>query len=159
MNKCDLTPSTESTQLRTKIDMTRDAANIQGSCWWPGYSVTKNYGGIADSLSVIHHNYPALPPSYPWISTSMPESPYELSVIKGALSWKAPELTGEIDDCVRFVVYRFDSDKSFDLEDASKIVAITPEKTIQIKKPGYYVVTALNRINNESFPSESIRVK
>lgn len=159
MNKCDLTPSAEATQLRTKIDMTREADNIQGSCWWPGYSVTKNYGGVADSLSAIHHNYPALPPVYPWISTSMPDSPYDLHFNKGTLSWSAAESIGDIDDCVRFVVYRFDNDKTLNLEDASKIVAITPDMTLQVKKPGYYVVTALNRINNESFPSESIRVK
>lgn len=139
--------------------MTREADNIQGSCWWPGYSVTKNYGGVADSLSAIHHNYPALPPVYPWISTSMPDSPYDLHFNKGTLSWSAAESIGDIDDCVRFVVYRFDNDKTLNLEDASKIVAITPDMTLQVKKPGYYVVTALNRINNESFPSESIRVK
>ncbi len=159
MNKSDLAPSVEATQLRTKIDMTRAADNIQGSCWWPGYSVTKNFCGVADSLSTIHHSYQALPPAYPWISTAAPESPYDVRYSKGSLSWSADDCNGALNDCVRFVVYRFDNDKSFDLEDASKIVAVTPDKSISVSRPGYYVVTSLNRVNNESFPSDPLRVK
>ena len=159
MNKRDINSSTEATQLKTKIDMTRNAENIQGSCWWPGYSVTKNFGGVSDSLATNHHASPALPPSYPWISTSLPDSPYDLHYDKGSLKWSAADCINSTDDCIRFVVYRFDSDKTIDLEDASKIIAVTPDKTLPVKKPGYYVVTALNRVNNESFPSESVRVK
>lgn len=159
MNKPDLAPSKESSQLRTKIDMTRRADNIQGNCWWPGYAVTENVGGVADSLAAVHHAFPALPPSYPWISTSLPESPYNVKIQGSTLLWDAPAPQGSVDDCIRFVVYRFDSDKTINLEDASKIVAVTPDRRLSVKKPGYYVVTALDRVNNESFPSESVRLK
>ena len=149
----------EKTQLKSKIDMSRDAENIAGSCWWSGYSVTKNYGGIADSLKTIHHSSVALPPSYPWLSSSLPETPFDLSFNDGNLQWSTHQSEGTISDCVRFVVYRFNNDDTFELEDADNIVDVTNANHITVSNPGYYIVTALDRVNNESFPSEPIYIK
>lgn len=158
MNKPDTENSLEKSQLRIKVEQTRMADNIQGNCWWPAYSVTKNVGGIADSLSRHHQSTVALPPAYTWLSASIPDGVSDLKLTDGLLSWSAPTPVGSIDDCVSFVVYRFDDDATFDLEDATKIVSVTREKSLMVSKKGFYVVTALDRVNNESFPSEAVKM-
>lgn len=64
-----------------------------------------------------------------------------------------------MDKAVQYVVYRFDSKKAVDLEDATKIVAITRENHYKLpyengKQKYYYVVTALDRLHNESKPQK-----
>ncbi len=159
MKKSAPAPSRETTQLKAKIDMTRDADKILGNCWWPSTSLTGNFGGIADSLSADRQGTIAIPPSYSWKSTARPESPFDLHALRGSLWWSAPATNGQVNDCVRFVVYRFDNDDSFDLDDASKIVCVTPDNHYKIDKPGYYVVTSLDRVNNESLPTEPLTIK
>ena len=56
MDMPDLPPSKNPTQLDHKIRLTRELPNIQGNCWWPGYMITSNYKGIADSLATNQHN-------------------------------------------------------------------------------------------------------
>lgn len=157
MQKPDLAPSTEKSQLRHKIELTREAPNIQGTCWFPGYSITKNVGGIADSLARDLQNEIALVPAYPWISTAKPAAVSGLASQNGKMTWNAPAPTGSSNDVVRFVVYRL-ADNSRDLRYAT-IVAVTPEKSFAVKTPGTYVITALNRVNNESEPSSAVKIK
>ncbi len=152
MKKPDLAPSTEPTQLRHKINLTRKAENIQGNCWWPAYSVTNNTGGIADELKGEFQSTIALSPAYPWISTTAPAPVSNLKCDKGQLSWEAPAGKGSADDAVKFVVYRFDNDQEIDLDNSEAICAVTWSKTFNADKKGKYVVTALSRVNQESEP-------
>ena len=152
----DLAPSTQKSQLDHKIRLTREAENISGNCWWPGYAVTKNFNGVADSLSTNHQSTIALVPTYPWISDKAPAAVKNLKIKGNQLSWSADAAANKVSDAVKFVVYRFDSDK-IDLDDASAIVAVTRNRNMTVDRDGYYVVTALDRVNNESAPSETVR--
>lgn len=152
----DLAPSTQKSQLDHKIRLTREAENISGNCWWPGYAVTKNFNGVADSLSTNHQSTIALVPTYPWISDKAPAAVKNLKIKGNQLSWSADAAANKVSDPVKFVVYRFDSDK-IDLDDASAIVAVTRNRNMTVDRDGYYVVTALDRVNNESAPSETVR--
>ena len=152
----DLAPSKERSQLRHKIDLTRQAPNIQGTCWFPGYSVTKNVGGIADSLHNDLQSQIALVPSYPWISSQRPAPVASLASSQGRITWSASAPKGVVNDPVRFVVYRL-APNTRDLAEAT-IVAVTPEHNFTVTSPGTYVVTALNRVNNESEPSAAVKI-
>ena len=71
------------------------------------------------------------------------------------LFWTAPKAKNEMDKAVQFVVYRFEKGEKRNLEDPSKIVAITRDTFYKLpyengKKQYYYVVTALDRMQNES---------
>ena len=72
MKFADIGYSTEKSQLRHKINLTRNADNIQGNCWWPGYLITKNTAGVADSLKIDFQATISLVPEYPWISSKRP---------------------------------------------------------------------------------------
>lgn len=155
----DLAPSAEKTQLRHKIELTRKGENIQGNCWWPAYSVTKNIGGIADSLKAEYQSTPALVPAYTWISDEQPAAPQNVSITGDMIRWDAPVAAGKTNDAVKFVVYRFDSDNNLDLDNAENIVDITYSNEYKPQKPGLYVVTSLNRVNNESQPGKPVIVR
>ena len=159
MKHADLAPSTEKTQLRHKIELSRSLPNVQGNCWWPAYAITANVGGVADSLKNDLQSTIALVPSYPWISTKTPDVPAKLKARDGKLTWSADAPKADVNDAVRFVVYRFENGTTPDFENAEAIVAITPDHSFTIAGPGDYYVTALNRVNNESKPSDKVTVK
>ena len=141
-------------ELGQKVAITRADSNIKGNCWWPGYSVTRNYMGVADSLAATHQKHIALVPSYPWLSANRPAPVSNLRVGEGGLiSWEAPAAEGTADDANRFVVYRFDRLDAIDTENAEAIVAVTPTCEYRAERPGVYVITSLSRVNNESEPS------
>jgi len=82
---------------------------------------------------------------------------------KDILFWSVPKGNGWENKAVKYVVYRFGSDEKVDIGDASKIVSITSEcffelpKTVDYGRGGKdtYVVTALDRMNNESSPKKA----
>ncbi len=158
MKKPDLAPSTEPTQLRHKINLTREAKNIGGNCWWPGYSITANHAGVADSLSNDFQSTVALVPTYPWISTTKPAQP-TVKANGRKLSWTVPAATGTPDDAVKFVVYRFEPDAAINLDSADAIEAVIWTTDYEATQPGVYVVTALSRVNQESAPAQAVTVK
>ena len=155
----DIGDSREASQLRHKINLTRADDNIQGNCWWPGYYVTENRGGIADSLMIDFQSTVAIPPAYPWISDKRPDAVRNFKRHSDSLSWDAPRTAGKADDVVKYVVYRFEEDDEIDLENTEAIEAITWKPSFDIEYPGVYVVTALSRVNQESKPSKPIHVK
>ena len=73
------------------------------------------------------------------------------------LMWTEPKAKTEMDKAMRYVVYRFGAKERMDLEDPSKIVAITRDSYLNLPYNGgndtyVYVVTALDRLHNESKP-------
>ncbi|MDE6300240.1 MAG: family 10 glycosylhydrolase [Muribaculaceae bacterium] len=159
MKKPDIGNSGEATQLRHKVELTREADNIQGNCWWPGYSITRNHGGVADSLAIDLQATVALPPLYPWISTTTPSAPKNAVIDGEYLTWQKPATNGTADDAVKFVVYRFEPGDPVNLEDAEAIEGITWDNRWVATDPGVYVVTSLSRVNQESKPTAPVTVK
>lgn len=159
MTKPDIGDSSDPNQLDHKMRLTRQSPSIDGNCWWPAYYVTKNLGGVADSLAAKYQSTIALVPAYEEISDEIPAAVKGLRLDGNKLSWTAPKHKGKISDVVKFVVYRFDLDSDEDYDDPANIMAVTPLDHISIDKPGIYVVTALDRVNNESNPSQRIRKK
>ena len=159
MKHKDLAPSTNPTQLRHKVELSRKLENVQGNCWWPAYSITRNIGGVADSLANDLQSTIALPPTYPWISAEKPAAVTHLKATGRNIEWKSLKPKGTTNDQVRFVVYRFDKGQKPDFEDATAIVTVTQRHEYAATAPGEYYVTALNRVNTESEPSKPLTVK
>ena len=159
MKKPDINGSGEASQLRHKVELTRNADHIQGNCWWPAYDITKNLEGVADSLKIDFQATVALVPTYPWISKNRPNEVKNLAFSGTKLTWEAEKPANSPDDAVKFVVYRFDDDDIIDLENSEAIECVTWSNSFEPEYDGIYVVTALSRVNQESFPSEPIKVK
>lgn len=145
-------------ELYEKVSISRRLEPVGGCCWWPGYDVTANRAGIADSLASVYHAAPALVPPYPWISGKRPAPVGSLRVGGDRLIWKAPALKGSPDDAVKFVVYRFAPGVKPDVSDQRGAVGVTWSPEWPLSQPGTYVVTALSRVNQESAPSAPLTV-
>ena len=71
------------------------------------------------------------------------------------LFWTAPKGKGWQDEAVKYVVYRFGAKEKVNTDDATKIIAITTQPFLKLpydcgKTKYTYVVTALDRLQNES---------
>lgn len=147
-------------ELAEKMKPVRELSNISGNCWWPGYSLTRNSGAVADSLTAVYQCHPALPPACTWLSDSRPDAPFGLSIEPGkTIEWTAALPEGKIGDSVRFAVYRFDSLDDIDINRGENLIAVTPSMSYKAEKPGVYIITAIDRVNNESEPSVPVIIR
>ena len=146
-------------QMDAKMKLQRSLSSIQGSCQWYAAAVVENAGGYRDMLVNNYHKYPAIPPTSPFMDDKAPAKVKKAKVIWTSdgpvLFWKAPNAKSEMDKAVRYVVYRFAKDEKVELNRASKIVAITNDTFYNLPYSGgnikyKYVVTALDRLHNES---------
>ena len=165
------TPDTDSgdaNELAHKIAITRSLPNIQGNCWWPGYSITRNSRGVADSLATKHQSTIALVPSYPWLDHVAPDEVSNLRSAKvngkNILTWKEPATDDPMQKAKAYVVYRFDAKSEIDLNNAAAIQAVTPQCQYIVPEGTprgkyHYVVTVLDRVNNESAIGRAVTVK
>ena len=145
-------------QMEAKFRLQRETLGVDGSCLWYSRLVADNYNDYTRRLQLTYHPYPALQPLMPWIESATPGKVKSIgtsTIAAGTfLHWEAPKATSWRDRPEKYVVYRFASKGKQNLADASAIVAITTRPFVKIadrgaKAPGYYVVTALNRLQSE----------
>lgn len=146
-------------QMPAKFQLQRTLSGVSGSCLWYSAAVVRNEGNYAGALEQYYHRYPALQPLMPWIDKKAPRKVRHLSVRKAPdgnyLFWEAPKEKSEMNKVRNYVVYRFARGEKVNTEDASHILTITPQNILKLPvtdgKTRYtYVVTALNRLQNES---------
>ena len=162
VNAPDANDPTRHQQAR-KMQLQRGLEGVKGSCQWPASAVADNAGGYATALAEDYHCWLALQPRYPFIDKKAPKKVKNLEVIETedglVLCWTAPRYKKEMDRPVKYVVYRFVKGEKVDLDDATKIVGFTQGTFFplgqQVGKTKYtYVVTALDRLHNESKPKK-----
>lgn len=146
-------------QMSAKFGLQRSLRGIQGSCLWYSAAVVRNEGNYATALQKNYHRTPALQPLFPFIDDEAPGKPRKLKTMwmpNGYyLFWTAPKGTREMDMARNYVVYRFEQGERIDLFNPEHIVAITPQTFYRLpyengRKKAVYVVTALDRLQNES---------
>ena len=146
-------------QVFQKYDLQRSLPDVQGSCQWYAKACVDNPQNYTTVLRQQYHPYPALQPQAPWIDNDPPHKARRVKPVWTAdgyiLFWKAPKARKEMDRAIQYVVYRFAKDEAVDIEDPSHIVAITRQNFLRLpyvqgKTEYTYVVTALDRLQNES---------
>lgn len=146
-------------QMPAKFQLQRTLPGVSGSCLWYSAAVVRNEGNYAGALEQYYHRYPALQPLMPWIDKKTPRKVRHLSIRKAPdgnyLFWEAPKEKHEMNKVRNYVVYRFARGEKVNTEDASHILTITPQNILKLpvadgKNRYTYVVTALNRLQNES---------
>ncbi len=146
-------------QLARKMEVQRTYTTVHGSCQWYAATVMDNPGNYWTALQNNYHRYPALQPLFPFLDSKAPSKVRKLKPVWTAdgyiLFWTAPKASHEMDKAVQYVVYRFDKGEKVNINDASKIVTITRGTYYKLpyedgKTKYTYVVTALDRLQNES---------
>lgn len=154
-------------QLPRKMALERAYQTIGGSCQWPASAVVENAGKYRDALVQEYHKYPALVPVFDFMDDKASGKVRKVKKVWTEdgymLFWTAPKAKDEMDRAVQYVVYRFDGKEKVNIDDASHIVAITRNNFYKLpyddgKTKYRYVVTALDRLHNES-KSVSKKVK
>ena len=145
--------------MARKYMLQRTLPGISGSCQWYAAAVCENPGNYQTMLRQVYHNTPALQPKMTWIDSKAPGKPRKAAVVwtedGPILFWTQPKAKTVMDEAVQYVVYRFQKGEKINLEDPSHILCITREQNMPLTYQGgntsyVYIVTALDRIQNES---------
>ena len=146
-------------QLPRKMALQRAYQTIGGSGQWPASAVVENAGKYRDALIAEYHKYPALPPVFDFMDNEAPANVRKMKPVWTEdgyiLFWTAPKYKEEMNRAVQYVVYRFNDKEKVNIDDPSHIVAITRDNFYKLpyedgKTKYRYVVTALDRLHNES---------
>ena len=158
----------ERNQLPRKKQLERTLPGIDGTCWWPGYSLVRNGNGIADSLRNHYQAYPALIPAYTYLHKKTPKDVKSLKaewMPNGYfLHWKQNGDPKNPEKAQYYVIYRFKDGEKTRLDDSSKIVAVTNKTSFLLPyEKGTmkykYVITSVDRFHNETKKGKSKNVK
>jgi uncharacterized lipoprotein YddW (UPF0748 family) len=157
-------------ELPNQIRYLRNNTRVQGSVFFSSNSLTKNFLGFTDSLKQDFYRYPALPPPMLWLDSIPPNVPRSFSVAKIApltvqLKWEAPLPSRDKEPVYGYVIYRFEGDEKINLDDPKNILRVNydtgsvfNDTTVQPGKTYLYVVSAIDRLKNESDRTPSIAV-
>ena len=152
-------------ELPIQIKELRTLNTVQGSFFYSEKSFNGNPLGIQDSLRNHFYRYPALRPIMSWIPGKAPFSPYFVDAYERMnglhLYWADGDTSSRTK---QYVLYRFDESDAINLSDPTKILTIVS----QMDDPQYvdatyvkgriytYVLTALDRLQNESLASDPL---
>jgi uncharacterized lipoprotein YddW (UPF0748 family) len=150
-------------EMPNEIRLIRGNPRAQGSVFFSSQSLTNNKLGFTDSLRLNQYKYPALPPVMLWLDSIAPNAPRNLVVTKMPastqvqLKWEAPLPAKDKEPVYGYVIYRFEGEEKIDISASDHILHIqydaTPffiDATAQRGKTYLYLVTAIDRIKNES---------
>lgn len=146
-------------QMPAKFALHQQLPNVRGTVLWYAKLAVDNMGNYGSMLRNVYWRYPALQPQMPFIDNKAPKKVRKLKPVWTAdgyvLFWTAPRGKGWKDEAAQYVVYRFASKEKVDITDPSKILTITSDTFYRLpyndgKTKYTYVVTALDRLHNES---------
>lgn len=150
-------------QMLIKYDIQRSLPNISGSCQWYAAALVNNPGNYRTVLEQNYHKYPSLNPTMNFIDSKAPKKPrkarIEVRENKIFVVWDAPKAKKEMDKAKKFVVYMFGPNEKIDLNDATKIKAVSHKQHFELVgnlKGHTVVITSLDRMHNES---KSLKIK
>ena len=152
----------EASQFSDQVRHNRQYADVTGSVFFSAKSLKTNMGGSLDSLRLNFYRYPALVPTMPWLDATPPGQPQRLTATPAVgsveLQWEAPAQPTPLDQVRTYVVYRTEGLRLPRTTDPRRILAICQpgaacrytDRTADPKKQYTYVVSATDRLQNES---------
>jgi uncharacterized lipoprotein YddW (UPF0748 family) len=160
-------------EMPRQLKLNRQNPNsIQGSIFFRTGNLIQNVLGIRDSLMQNFYRKPALLPTMSWKPRTVLSTPTNVNVTQNTegvrLTWTRPNTgTAELSKIRGYVIYRFLDNEVVDITKAEAIQFITPNDTTTFidknanasgRRQYTYVVTAFNRLYDESTPSSSASV-
>ena len=146
-------------QQAAKHQLHQELKNVQGSVLWYAKAAVDNIGNYGLMLRNYYWRYPALQPEMDFISKSKPGKPRKVKPVTTSdgqvLCWTAPKGSSWKSQAHLYAVYRFAKGEKVDLDDVTKLVTVTSVPFYRLpyvdgNTQFTYVVTALNRLQNES---------
>ncbi len=158
------------TQIPEQVRYIRNNNRVQGSVYFSSKSFSTVARAAGDSLKNDLYKYPALPPQMPWLDETVPNQPQQLSadaLNDGVhLKWERPLKASDGETASGYVIYRFEEGEKIDVLNAKNILKISFEEftsfidtNVESGKRYNYLVTALDRLKNESDPSGPVGIQ
>jgi uncharacterized lipoprotein YddW (UPF0748 family) len=148
-------------QIERQLQMNKSISAIKGSAYFSAKTLVNNPLNIRQVIHERFYQNPCLPPVSNNDRKNAPEPVYDLKLDKikknYTLSWKfLPE--NKEKEAVKFLVYAFGKGEPKDLNDGSRVFALTGQTQIQLSKKqlkemGSIVIRAVSRNNDLSDPS------
>lgn len=154
-------------QMPAKHQLHRSLPHVQGTVLWYAQAVEDNVGNYGSVLRTAYWKHPALQPLMPFIDGKRPKKPRKVKAVWTRdgyiLFWSVPRGKQWNDVAKQYVVYRFAKGEKVNIEDPSKIVAITSDTFYKLpydkgRNKYTYIVTALDKMSNES-KAKKVKVK
>lgn len=147
-------------EILSQIAEIREKSENPGVVFYSASSFNKISSALSDSLKFSTNRNIAFPPSMPWLDDAAPPAPKLSGEEKSDgmhLNWQIATQEKNL----RYAVYRFHKNESVDLNKTSRIISLIHDKyfvdkTATSKNDFIYVVTALDRLWNESEASNVI---
>ncbi len=146
-------------EIETQIQQVRSTKNVQGSAYYSANAFKKNLCNLNFTFQSDLNPTPALLPLMTWIDNTAPQSP-QVKMTRSRdgkiqLQWTVANPKQE---ALQFAIYRFLTNEKIDISNAVHLIDIVRGETYIDKKAitgtSYkYIVTALDRLHNESLPS------
>ncbi|WP_054956347.1 family 10 glycosylhydrolase [Paenibacillus dakarensis] len=148
-------------EMPNQILYNRSFEEVAGSMYFSAKWFADNLLNFSDRLRDDLYRYPALVPAMPWLDNTAPSAPVGVTAKSGKegiqLNWRSK------DDETYYVIYRFEDKEPLNTSDPSNIVRTVRKQagvvqtyldTTALEKGKYrYVVTAVDRLHNESIQS------
>jgi len=155
----DIERTAKANQQAAKQQLHEQVPAVQGTVLWYAKAAVDNTGNYATNLRRQYWRYPALQPQMTFLDKKAPGKPRSVRPVWTndgyVLCWTAPKGKNWGDQATRYVVYRFAKGEKVNTDDPSHIVAITSAPYYKLpfadgSRKYTYVVTALDRLQNES---------
>ncbi len=158
-------------QIPDQIRYLRNNNRVQGSVFFSSKSLTDNLAGVNDSLRTDFYRYPALQPAMMWLDAVIPNPPREVKIKAYNncvdLNWETPLKASDGDLAYGYVIYRFNEGEEINTNDPKNILKLSFDSTLKSYTDNSvspnsrytYVITALDRLKNESELSNKVGIK
>lgn len=154
------------TEIENQLMMNRrwNRPNIKGGIGYRTGQLMADSKGLQTALKQGLYRYEAYAPPYAFKENICPLPPQQVRVQGNMLRWDAPEAAPDGDTAIRYVVYTYpDSGTAAPMPyDGRRVLGITGKKYLVLAGSSFaqppfarYMVTALDKNNNESQPAIS----
>ena len=154
-------------QMPSQMRYLRNNPRVQGSVFFSSKSLQSDPLGFTDSLQNNFYRVPALPPVMLWLDSIPPNAPRNFTATPAKtnveLKWETPLPAKDKEPVYGYIIYRFEWNETVNLSDPKHILRIKYnddpfyiDQAIQKGHSYLYVVTAIDRLKNESEPSPTI---
>lgn len=157
-------------EIPRQIRYMRQNNRIQGSVFFSSKSLSTVAKVVADSLRADLYKYQALPPQMPWLDDVIPNVPQDFTAMATAegvnLKWAKPLKAKDGETASGYVIYRAEEGEKVNILNPKYILNISFEDftfyldtKIEKGKKYSYLITALDRLKNESEASGAVVVQ
>lgn len=159
-------------ELPNQLKLNRNNPKVSGSIWFRADLLRSNTLQFRDSIKQNYYRYKSLPPVMEWKDVIPPNPPLNVRFERlessgiSAIAWNLPQTASDGDSAFRYAVYRLNKSSILqeDIDDPRNLIAVENKRNhIPFAEPGsagpyFYVVTSLDRNNNESTISNILEI-